>query len=244
MTEVYTNPLEANDTNEANLKRVFLDSQLERTIREALAEQLAREPEQSFSVIQMDMDKSVHIRKRGIAYKLRILEGVNALLRTFSDPDCQIIPHGTRDDVTILRKMQGGPEDEVRFVQQVLETVAATSFGELLDGGPFQVTYSAGLSFYPFHGKTAEQLLSLADGAVRWAKDHGRNTWAMAECGYAYVEEGLLDSARWDRMFRISCKTGKSMEELLREGYEAIFEKHSALYRFCCQEEWGVDGDV
>ena len=233
MAEVYTNPLEKNDTNEANLKRVFEDTQLEAAILRTLEEQLTREPEQPFSVIQLDMDKSVQIRKHGIGCKLRILEEVNALLSSFSGPDCQVIPHGTRDDVTILRRMHGGPEEEAAFLLGVLEAVSSARFGAHLEQGPFQVTYSGGLAFYPFHGRTAEQLLALADGAVRWAKDH-RNTWAMAQCGFAYQEEGDLDGPRWQRLFKISCRTGKSVEELLREGYEAIFEKHSALYRFCC----------
>lgn len=237
MAEVITNPNDINDTNEANLARVLADSTLEEGVHAYLEQRLARESRTPLAVIQMDMDKSVEIRKCGIAYKLAVLKEVNEFLRSFESGDCRVMSHGTRDDVTIIRAMNDAPGEARAFVDGILRTIAATAFGKDLDKGPFFITYSAGISIYPYNGNTAATLLDLADGAVRWAKANGRNSCAMAQTGYHYIQRGVIDELRWNKLLQLSATTGRSAETLIREGYESLFQKHAALYRFCCQEE-------
>ena len=38
-----------------------------------------------------------------------------------------------------------------------------------------QITVSAGLATFPFHGAERDELIRLADGALYWAKEHGKN---------------------------------------------------------------------
>lgn len=237
MAEVYTNPNEKNDTNEANLERVFSDSMLEQSIAQQIDGLIVTHPDMPLTVIQMDMDKSVEIRKCGISVKIAVLNQVALLLKKYETEQCHIIPHGTRDDITIIRYgVQSIVADE-KFVRTVLKDLETTPFAVPQHDEPFHITYSAGIACYPFHGKTAAQLLDLADGANRFAKDHGRNTYAIAESGYMYAQKGTIDRPRMERLFLISHKTGLSVEELIREGYEALFQKHAAFYRFCCQEK-------
>ena len=46
-----------------------------------------------------------------------------------------------------------------------------------------------------------------------------------------------MDWERYRRLRQISANTGKPVDELVREGYGLLFQKHAALYRFCEQEE-------
>ena len=234
--EVYTNPLENNDTNEDNLSRVFVDSGIEEDIQKFIDKIISEEPDIILTVIQMDMDKSVEIRKSGISYKLKVLEEVSEFLKSYASENCFVIPHGTRDDVTIIRKYSETIASDERFVSDVLKKIENSPVGHGMDKGPFNVTYSAGIAVYPVHGRTAEQLLQLADGAVRKAKDNGRNSYAIAETGFNYRVEGQIDEAQWERLTRISNETRKPIDDIIREGFEELFQKHSALYRFCCQE--------
>jgi len=242
MVEVFTNPNDQNDTNEANLARVMQDALMEVKVEQTLSEWIEASGGSAVSVVQMDMDKSVEIRKCGISYKLQVLREVEALLKQFSDENCLVISHGTRDDITLLRKNLKSIAEEEAFVRHVLQTIEQTPLGHGMDKGPFYITYSAGIAIFPAHGKTAAQLLHLADGAIRWVKDHRRGSCAVAEPCYGYPQRGMLDGLRWKKLFALSCRTGKTMDELIREGYEVLFQKHSALYRFCCQENEGMGG--
>ena len=234
--EVYTNPQERNDTNEANLSRVFVDSGIEEKVQELIDRLISEEPDITLTVIQLDMDKSVEIRKSGISYKLQVLREVSEFLESFASENCIVIPHGTRDDVTVIRKASGTITNDECFVSDVLKKIEKTPMGHGMDKGPFSITYSAGIAIYPIHGKSAGQLLQLADGAVRKAKDNGRNGYAIAETGFNYIVEGLVDEEQWERLTGISNQTGKPIDDVIREGFEELFQKHSALYRFCCQE--------
>lgn len=244
MEEVYTNPLEKNDTNEANLERVQKDSRLEAEVEYVLCQWIDQEPIGTIAVIQMDMDKSVAIRRCGISYKIQVLKEVAEILKSYEGENCLVIPHGTRDDVTIIRRNMTNLETEERFVADLLKRLEETPVGHGMDQGPFHVTYSAGIAVYPLCAREAADLLMLADGAVRMAKDRGRNSYALAETGFHYLQKGEIDEIRWKKLYQISCESGKTIEELLREGYEELFQKHAAFYRFCYQErEEGRTGD-
>ena len=236
MTEIYTNPLEKNDTNEANLGRVFADGGLEEDIKELIDQIIEQNSTRALTVIQMDMDKSVEIRKYGISYKLQVLKEVSRILKSYEADNCIVIPHGTRDDITIIRKNSVHIFEDEEFVMNVLKKLENTPVGYGMDKGPFSITYSAGIAVYPVHGKNADQLLQLADGAVRKAKDNGRNSYSMAESGFNYNLTGFIDDVQWKKLVDISFNSGKTIDEIIREGFEEIFQKHSALYRFCCQE--------
>ena len=237
MAEVYTNPKESNDTNEANLKRVFADSAIEESVADTIDEMIKADPSQPLTVIQMDMDKSIEIRKCGISAKIAVLEEISSLLCGLESDTCKVIPHGTRDDITIIRKSNGNIQEETAFIESVLKLLETTPFCTSHESGPFHVTYSGGIAVYPVHGKKASQLLELADGAVRYSKDHGRNTYAIADTGYRFPQYGSVDYVRMTKLFALSCRVGLSVDELIREGYEALFQKHAALYRFCSQEK-------
>ncbi len=237
MADFRTDPKNKNDTNEANLSRVFADSAIEASAARMIEDLINAEPRRPLTILQLDMDKSKEIRSCGIDVKLAVLEEIGKLLKQYESESCIVIPHGTRDDVTIICIGMWDPKEETAFTSSVLQMLERTPVGAQLEQGPFHVTYSAGIASYPATANTAAQLLELADGAVRWAKDHGRHSYAAAETGYHYTQEGAVDWERYRRLRQISANTGKPVDELVREGYGLLFQKHAALYRFCEQEE-------
>ena len=42
------------------------------------------------------------------------------------------------------------------------------------------ITVSAGVATYPQHGRERDSLIRLADGALYWAKEHGKNQVRLA----------------------------------------------------------------
>lgn len=239
MSTPLTNPQDTNDTNEANLARVFADSTIESEVVRMIDELIAAEPARPLTVIQLDMDKSGDIRSCGIDVKIAVLKELGEILLQFKSETCFVIPYGTRDDVSIICIGMWDPDEEIAFTATILRTLERTPVGARFAQGPFHITYSAGIASYPATSNSARQLLELANGAVRQAKSRGRGSYAVAETGYLYTQEGSVDSERYRRLCRVSAQTGKSIDELVREGYELLFQKHAALYRFCEQEyEW------
>ena len=68
--------------------------------------------------------------------------------------------------------------DAALLAEQLRATVAKHRFEH--DGNEFSVTISQGLAQSPRHGKTAEELISAADGALYAAKAAGRNCVRLA----------------------------------------------------------------
>jgi diguanylate cyclase (GGDEF)-like protein/putative nucleotidyltransferase with HDIG domain len=59
--------------------------------------------------------------------------------------------------------------------QSVVDRIAETDFGP---AGPVKV--SAGIATFPHHGRERDSLIRLADGALYWAKEHGKNQVRLA----------------------------------------------------------------
>lgn len=238
MSEVYTNPNEKNDTNEANLLRVYHDKILVENIIDHLNMIIQKNTQCSIQVIQMDMDKSIEIRKLGISYKLSVLEEINNSLIRKIDNQAMIFPHGTRDDITIIRVTDNYDRSDLEeFVVDILDFISKTEYGKNVRVGPFKVTYSAGIAVYPFDANDSQQLFWLADGAVREAKNNGRNIFAYAQSGFFNKYSAEIDPIRMEKLENLSLRLGKDIDTLVKEGLEELFEKHAAFYRFCCQEE-------
>ncbi len=61
-------------------------------------------------------------------------------------------------------------EHAYRFVEQLHERIALTEFAHHQP-----VTITVGIASYPGHASTADELQQVADGALYWAKRHGKN---------------------------------------------------------------------
>lgn len=92
------------DSPAENLKRVINDRKISEGIEKYIEDMILQNPFASFTVVQMDMDKSKEIRKYGIEIKLKILNEINEWMEKNFSVGCKIFSHGTRDDITLLIK--------------------------------------------------------------------------------------------------------------------------------------------
>ncbi|HEY0416982.1 MAG TPA: HD domain-containing phosphohydrolase [Gaiellaceae bacterium] len=80
----------------------------------------------------------------------------------------------------------------VTTAQSVVARIGAWSIGEA-----GTITVSAGVATFPTHGRERDSLIRLADGALYWAKEHGKNQVRVAGSeGLAQLQEivGGVDS--------------------------------------------------
>ncbi|SFR55960.1 PAS domain S-box-containing protein/diguanylate cyclase (GGDEF) domain-containing protein [Marinobacter daqiaonensis] len=80
------------------------------------------------------------------------------------------------DEFVVLVQNIDSPELAVRVAEKLLAT---SSEPVIVDGQPFTVTLSIGISLYPEHGRNQRALMKAADLAMYVAKDKGKNTWAL-----------------------------------------------------------------
>lgn len=75
-----------------------------------------------------------------------------------------------------------------------------------LDGAAFTMTCSVGVAVYPGHGRSADELLRHADGAMRQAKTAGSNGWRMHQGASTADLRSLL---RLDHAMRQALASGR-----------------------------------
>lgn len=104
-----------------------------------------------------------------------LLKEVAHRLRACLGPN-DIVARMGGDEFAMLLGDVGTSNDAVCTAQAVLECLKVPC---VIDGYELRVTGSVGISFYPIHGHSSEELLSKADVALYESKDHGRNTYFL-----------------------------------------------------------------
>ena len=64
------------------------------------------------------------------------------------------------------------------IAESIIERIGGANLG-VVD----RITVSAGVATYPQHGRERDSLIRLADGALYWAKEHGKNQVRLARVG-------------------------------------------------------------
>lgn len=146
--------------------RGFLDAALPRELARALRER------QQLALVMLDLD---HFKKvndqHGHAAGDEVLKALAALLKQGARESDLICRYGGEEFVAILSNLS---------VEQALQRVEAWRL-RLADtvvvcgDVPISVTLSAGISMFPDHGNSPEQLLASADAMLYQSKREGRN---------------------------------------------------------------------
>ncbi|HVY25394.1 MAG TPA: diguanylate cyclase [Polyangiaceae bacterium] len=153
--------------------RRYLDQVLDREI------EFAERDQHPLSVIILDLDHFKTVNdEHGHAAGDAVLSGVAEVLRSrlrIYDVPCR---YGG-DELVVIAPGAGAAEAEV-IAEALRCQIGETSFS---DGGHELpgVTASFGIAVYPAHGKTTEDLLRAADGALYAAKAAGRNCVKVAQ---------------------------------------------------------------
>ena len=95
-----------------------------------------------------------------------------------------------------------------------MQRIGETDLGP---AGP--ITVSAGVATYPQHGNERDSLIRLADGALYWAKEHGKNRVRLARPDVAELSEFRRAAKGVDRVarFRAAASLARAVDS--RDAY-------------------------
>jgi diguanylate cyclase (GGDEF)-like protein len=135
--------------------------------------------DRSLSVLMLDLDhfkrvNDAHGHPRGDAVLQEFAARVQAEIREVDT----LARYGGEEFAVVL------PETAAAGAQNLAERICAAIRTRPFTGDdgevPLAVTVSIGASVYPVHGGTARDLIHAADRALYFAKETGRDRWAMA----------------------------------------------------------------
>lgn len=132
----------------------------------------ARRESSSFALLFLDVDKFKTVNDRygheiGDRLLVAIAERLSAAVRKSSDSVARL----GGDEFAILQTNLAGSQASLALGRKLLHSVSQTF---VLDGHRVQSGVSIGISIFPGHGETPEQLLRHADAAMYLAKHSGR----------------------------------------------------------------------
>jgi diguanylate cyclase (GGDEF)-like protein/putative nucleotidyltransferase with HDIG domain len=121
------------------------------------------------------------------------------------------------------------PGVEDRDALAIAQSIVAR-IGEAELGAAGAITVSAGVATYPQHGKERDSLIRLADGALYWAKEHGKNQVRLARPDVTELSEFRKVASGADRVarFRAAASLARAVDS--RDAYTGSHsERVSAL---------------
>ena len=119
-----------------------------------------------------------------------------------------------------------GADEQVALA--VAESIIAR-IGEADLGPVGAITVSAGVATYPQHGRERDSLIRLADGALYWAKEHGKNQVRLARSDVAELSEFRKVASGVDRAarFRAAASLARAVDS--RDAYTGSHSERVAL---------------
>jgi diguanylate cyclase (GGDEF)-like protein/putative nucleotidyltransferase with HDIG domain len=98
--------------------------------------------------------------------------------------------------------------------QSIVQRIADTELGKA-----GAITVSAGVATFPQHGRERDSLIRLADGALYWAKEHGKNQVRLARADVAELSEFRRVASGVDRIarFRAAASLARAVDS--RDAY-------------------------
>jgi diguanylate cyclase (GGDEF)-like protein/putative nucleotidyltransferase with HDIG domain len=109
-----------------------------------------------------------------------------------------------------------GADEELALstAQSIVQRIADTELGKA-----GAITVSAGVATFPQHGRERDSLIRLADGALYWAKEHGKNQVRLARADVAELSEFRRVASGVDRVarFRAAASLARAVDS--RDAY-------------------------
>jgi diguanylate cyclase (GGDEF)-like protein/putative nucleotidyltransferase with HDIG domain len=98
--------------------------------------------------------------------------------------------------------------------QSIVQRIAETELGKA-----GAITISAGVATFPQHGRERDSLIRLADGALYWAKEHGKNQVRVARADVVELSEFRRVASGADRIarFRAAASLARAVDS--RDAY-------------------------
>ena len=138
------------------------------------------------------------------------------------------------DEVAVLLV---GVDD--RQAVSIAEAIVAR-IGEADLGIVDSITVSAGVASYPQHGRERDSLIRLADGALYWAKEHGKNQVRLARADVAELTEFKRVAGGPDRVarFRAAASLARAVDS--RDAYTGSHSERVATLSAAIAEHLGL----
>ncbi|HEX3807079.1 MAG TPA: diguanylate cyclase [Gaiellaceae bacterium] len=115
--------------------------------------------------------------------------------------------------------------------------------GELDLGEIGTITVSAGVATFPQHGRERDGLIRLADGALYWAKEHGKNQVRLARSDVVELSEFRKVASGPDRAARFSAAASLARAVDSRDAYTGSHSERVATTAAAIAEQLGLPPD-
>ena len=122
--------------------------------------------------------------------------------------------------------------------QSIVERISETELGKT-----GAITVSAGVATFPQHGRERDALIRLADGALYWAKEHGKNQVRLARPDVAELSEFRRVASGVDRVarFRAAASLARAVDS--RDAYTGSHSDRVASLSAQIAERLGLSVD-
>jgi diguanylate cyclase (GGDEF)-like protein len=141
------------------------------------------------------------------------------------------------DEFAVL--LPGADELEAQSIAELI----VTRIGEADLGVVGSITVSAGVATFPRHGRERDSLIRLADGALYWAKEHGKNQVRIARSDVAELTEFRKVAGGADRAarFRAAASLARAVDS--RDAYTGSHSERVAALAAGIAERLGLSAD-
>jgi diguanylate cyclase (GGDEF)-like protein len=116
-------------------------------------------------------------------------------------------------------------QDALSATRSIVQRIAETEFGKT-----GAITVSAGVATFPLHGRERDSLIRLADGALYWAKEHGKNQVRLARPDVAELSEFRPAASGVDRIARFSAAASLARAVDSRDAYDGSHSDRVASF--------------
>jgi diguanylate cyclase (GGDEF)-like protein len=180
-----------------------------RHFHERLQRELASEDDTVVSLCLIDLDNFKSINdQHGHPTGDRVLAHVASRLRQGGEAF-----RLGGDEFAILLP-GAGEQQALETARAIVQRIGGTDFEEV-----GEITVSAGVATFPQHGRERDSLIRLADGALYWAKEHGKNQVRLARPEVAELSEFRRVAPSADRAARFRAAGSLAAAVDLRDGF-------------------------
>jgi len=122
--------------------------------------------------------------------------------------------------------------------RSIVQRIAETELGKA-----GAITVSAGVATFPQHGRERDSLIRLADGALYWAKEHGKNQVRLARADVAELSEFRRVASGVDRVarFRAAASLARAVDS--RDAYTGSHSERVASLSAQIATQLGLSAD-
>jgi len=206
-----------------------------RHFHERLQRELAQADEHggTVSLCFLDIDDFKRINDQfGHPAGDRILSQVSARLRQGGES----FRLGGDEFAVLLPNMD--EQQSLQTARSIVQRIAETELGKT-----GAVTVSAGVATFPQHGRERDSLIRLADSALYWAKEHGKNQVRLARADVAELSEFRRVASGVDRVarFRAAASLARAVDS--RDAYTGSHSERVASFSAQIAAGLGLSAD-